>query len=126
MPFPRSIARFNKRITNPVLGRLVGRVGPFVWLEHTGRRSGKLYRTPIMAFRQGDAVLIALTYGPATDWVRNIQASGTARLVMKDGAFALSDPHLIEGDPRSLPYPPPVPLFLTLLRVRHALRMRVA
>lgn len=79
MPIPRGVTRFNKRIANPVLGRLVG-VGPFAELEHVGRRSGRVRHTVLLAFRRGSGVVVALTYGPDVDWFKNIGVAGAARM----------------------------------------------
>ena len=46
----RVIAHFNKYVTNP-LQRLWAPWLPYMAvIEHTGRKSGKPYRTPVMAF----------------------------------------------------------------------------
>jgi deazaflavin-dependent oxidoreductase (nitroreductase family) len=72
MPIPMAIARFNRTVTNRITSRFAGRIPPFVMLEHRGRKSGKRYRTPLMLFHQGPYVLIVLTYGERTDWLRNL------------------------------------------------------
>ncbi|HWK81167.1 MAG TPA: nitroreductase/quinone reductase family protein, partial [Thermomicrobiales bacterium] len=63
MPLPRAIARANRNGLNRLTRRFAGRIPPFVLLTHTGRRSGAAYSVPLMAFRHGDAFVIALTYG---------------------------------------------------------------
>ncbi|HEY7989222.1 MAG TPA: hypothetical protein VIE19_08390 [Lapillicoccus sp.] len=65
MAVPHALRRINKRVTNPLLRGLAGH-GWFVELEHVGRRSGRTFRTPLMAFRDGPTVTIALTYGPTS------------------------------------------------------------
>ena len=79
MPVPHAVRRFNKRVTNPVLRHLAGH-GWFVELEHVGRRSGQTFRTPLMAFRSGSTVTVALTYGPDVEWLRNLRAAGGGRM----------------------------------------------
>lgn len=79
VPVPHAVRRFNKRVTNPLLRHLVGH-GWFVEIEHVGRRSGTTFRTPLMAFRDGSTVTVALTYGPDVDWLRNVRAAGGARM----------------------------------------------
>lgn len=79
MPLPHAVAAFNRQCTNRALSRLSG-FGPFAVIEHIGRRSGRVHRTVILAFRRGDLVTIALTYGPNVDWLRNIETAGGARL----------------------------------------------
>lgn len=79
MPLPHAVANANRVFTNRVLRQLSG-IGPFAELEHVGRRSGRVYRTVILAFRHGPAFTVALTYGPDVDWLRNIEAAGGGRL----------------------------------------------
>ncbi len=101
MPLLPRVARFNRRVTNPLANRAAGRVPPLAIVIHTGRRSGKTYRTPVMAFRAPDGgYLIALTYGPDTDWVRNVVAAGGCGLVRGGKTVRLTSPLLVErGDP---------------------------
>ena len=46
MPLPRSVARFNRRVTNRLLGRLAPRLPGFGIVVHTGRKTQRRYRTP--------------------------------------------------------------------------------
>lgn len=107
MPLTAAIARFNKKVTNPVLGHLVG-YGPFAQVEHVGRTSGRTYRTVLMAFRQPPpagtdsqdfgTVTMALTYGPDVDWLRNATAAGHARLRFQGRILTLGQPRLLPTD----------------------------
>jgi deazaflavin-dependent oxidoreductase (nitroreductase family) len=123
VPFPRSIARFNRFVTNPVLSLIAGRVGPFGMLEHVGRKSGKPRKTPIMLFREPTGYVIALTYGPRTDWVANVRSAGRCVVTVHRERIELVDPQLIEGDPASFDFPAPVIFFLHRMRVRYFLRL---
>ena len=78
MPLPRVIARLNKRFTNRLIEPLVARTASFAIVEHHGRRSGKLYRTPVNLFACDGDFVVALTYGPGADWVRNVMAGPSA------------------------------------------------
>jgi hypothetical protein len=78
MAIPHAVGRFNKVVTNKVFVHLAGH-GPFIELEHVGRHSGRVYRVPLNAFRTGDTVTFALTYGPRVDWLRNVRAVGGCR-----------------------------------------------
>lgn len=91
MPLPAVVPRVNKHVVNPVLRHLAGH-GPFVEVEHIGRRSGTAYRTPLMAFRSGSAVTIALTYGPHVDWLRNVRAAGGCRMHLGRQLLTLGAP----------------------------------
>ena len=76
MPLPRAVARFNRHVTNRILGPFAYVLPLFGVVVHRGRRSRRLYRTPVNVFRRPGGVVIALTYGPESDWVRNVLAAG--------------------------------------------------
>jgi deazaflavin-dependent oxidoreductase (nitroreductase family) len=96
MRLPRQAARFNRVFTNRFFGPLAGRVPPWVLVEHSGRRSGRTYRTVVWAFpRRGDLV-VALTYGPGSDWVRNVRVAGRCR-VRWLRRWATYTPELVQG-----------------------------
>lgn len=80
MELPRGLARFNKAINNPIQGLYAWLVPPWAVILHRGRRSGRTYRTPVLAFRRGRLVIIALLYGDESDWLRNLRA-GRGRIV---------------------------------------------
>lgn len=91
MPAPLALTPYVKRFVNPVLRHLAGH-GWFVELEHVGRRSGTAHRTPLLAFRDGDTVTVALTYGPGVQWLKNIRAAGRARMHWHDLLLDLGAP----------------------------------
>ncbi|MDN5789329.1 MAG: nitroreductase family deazaflavin-dependent oxidoreductase [Micrococcales bacterium] len=91
MPIPSAITGFNKRYLNKVTVHLAGH-GYFVELEHVGRRSGTRFHTPLMAFRDGAIVTIALTYGPDVDWLRNLRAAGGGRMHIGRALLSLGAP----------------------------------
>jgi deazaflavin-dependent oxidoreductase (nitroreductase family) len=96
MPLPRQAARFNRVFTNRLFAPLAGRVPPWVVVEHVGRRSGRTYRTVVWAFpRRGDLIM-ALTYGPSADWVRNVTAAGHCQVKWR-GHWASYAPELRRG-----------------------------
>jgi deazaflavin-dependent oxidoreductase (nitroreductase family) len=103
MPLPRALGRLNVRVTNRILGPILTRLPWFAWLEHVGRRSGRAYRTPIMVFRRGDVGIIAMTYGPATDWAQNVEAAGRAIVVERRGRRTLlREPRIVRDPTRRL------------------------
>lgn len=107
MPIPRAVTQLNKRYANKALVHLAGH-GWFVELEHTGRRSGRTYRVPIMAFDGGDVVTIALTYGPGVDWLANLHTAGGGRMHLRDELLHLGQPaRLTDAEGRArVPQPP--------------------
>jgi deazaflavin-dependent oxidoreductase (nitroreductase family) len=107
MPLPARLARFNRRVSNPLTRTFAGRVPPFAIVEHHGRTSGREYRTPVMAFGAGQGIIIALTYGAETHWVKNVLAAGGCVLVRRGRRASLGNPRLV-GERDGLPQVPGV------------------
>jgi len=116
MPLPMALARFNRRVTNRLTGTFAGRLPGFGIVEHRGRTSGRTYRTPINVSRRPGGYVVALTYGPDAQWVRNVLAAGGAVLETGGRRHQLRNPRLVR-DPRRRPVPPPVRAVLGLVNV---------
>ena len=116
MPLPAALARFNRRVTNPLLMRGLGGLRPpgYAVVVHHGRRSGRAYRTPISVFRRRGGYVVALTYGPRTDWLRNVLAAGECLLERRGRRVRLANPRVVR-DPRRRLVPLPVRLVLRLV-----------
>jgi deazaflavin-dependent oxidoreductase (nitroreductase family) len=123
MPVPASMTKVNRRIINPVTSKFAGRIPPFSMLEHIGRTSHTHYRTPIMAFQSGNDFIIALTYGPGTDWVRNVIAAGGCTIEYRRNRIELIDPELLQCDPATLPFPWLVRKILDMMQVNNFLNL---
>ena len=95
MRFADQRARFNRRVMNPLVRPLCGRVAMWSLVEQRGRRSGTVYRTPVSMFPTPDGVAILLAYGDDRDWVRNIVAAGGGRAVMGGKTFDVTDPRIV-------------------------------
>lgn len=76
VPFPRSVARLNKRYTNRFIEPVVRLFSGFAVVTHRGRKSGVDYETPLFAFDYEGSLLVALTYGRGADWARNVAVGG--------------------------------------------------
>ena len=50
---------------------------------------------PSTAWQTEDGFVIALTYGPETAWVKNVQASSTAKLECDGEVIELRDPEIV-------------------------------
>src|SRR5258705_13272354 len=57
----RWLARVNIVLTNRITSRFAARLPGFGILTHVGRKSGRVYRTPVNVFRVSEGFLIALT-----------------------------------------------------------------
>lgn len=106
MPVPLKVTPYVRLFVNPVLRNLAG-FGWFVELEHVGRRSGTPHRTPLMAFREGDVITIALTYGPGVQWLKNVRTAGGARMHWRSRLLELGPPRDLSTDEgiRRMPQP---------------------
>jgi deazaflavin-dependent oxidoreductase (nitroreductase family) len=113
MPLPRRLAKFNRVVTNRVLGPLARYLPGFAIVSHVGRRSGRTYRTPVNAYRRGSGYVIALVYGADSQWVRNVLAAGGADIETRGRRLHVVGPEVVRDPARSLvPRPVRVPLRL--------------
>ena len=94
MPLPRTLARFNRAVTNRLTTPVARWLPGTAVVEHRGRRSGRTFRTPVLVFPDGDTLRIALTYGADTDWVRNVCAAGSAVVHSRGRAVPVTAPRL--------------------------------
>jgi deazaflavin-dependent oxidoreductase (nitroreductase family) len=100
MPLPRSVARFNRVVTNRILGPLAPYLPSFGVVVHEGRKTHVVRRTPVRVFRRPGSYLVALTYGPESDWVRNVLASGGCELETGGRRLRLVQPRLVHDEQR--------------------------
>ena len=86
------------RLLNPPIRRLAGRSGvPLLGLvSHQGRRSGRTYVTPVGVGSTGTAFLIPLTFGPASDWCRNVLAAGGCSITWHGQQFAADQAEVVD------------------------------
>ena len=125
MPAPHWLARLNLRVTNHLLGPLAKRLPGMGIVIHTGRKSRRLYRTPVMIFNRGERLIIALTYGRDSQWVHNVLADEGCDLETQHHIFHLSHPHLLHDEKRGA-MPSFVRFILSLLNVSDFLEFTIA
>ena len=100
MPLPRTLARWNKVGLNRVTKHVAAWMPGFGVVAHTGRRSGRRYQTPVNVFPAEDGYLLALTYGPDSDWVKNVLAAGGCELMTRGRIVRLVSPQLVHDENR--------------------------
>jgi deazaflavin-dependent oxidoreductase (nitroreductase family) len=125
MPAMRFMRPFTTRFINPVTRRFAGHLPDFAILIYRGRRSGRVYRTPMNVFPHGDDYVFALTYGSDVQWVKNVLAAGGCELEMRGGTVRLTNPRLFV-DPKQRLMPLPVRFFLRVMGVTEFLSTRRA
>jgi deazaflavin-dependent oxidoreductase (nitroreductase family) len=102
MVAPRGLARFNRQVTNRILGVLAPVAPGFGMITHVGRKSGNTYRTPVNILGVDGGYFIALTYGRNSDWVRNVLAAGGCDVVMRGRTVHLAEPEIVHDPQRSM------------------------
>jgi deazaflavin-dependent oxidoreductase (nitroreductase family) len=92
----QNVLRLFTRAMRPLAMRSAGKEGSGTCVvRHAGRRSGRVYETPVVAARHGDFFLIALPYGSRTDWLQNVLSKGSAVIVANGQAHEVDQPELI-------------------------------
>ena len=110
----RWVAAFNLAVTNRITGLFAGWLPGFGILTHVGRKSGKVYRTPINVFRASNGFIIALTYSSQSEWVKNVVAAGGCKLKTRGKKYQLSAPKIVR-DPTRRRFPIPVRIVLRIV-----------
>jgi deazaflavin-dependent oxidoreductase (nitroreductase family) len=91
----RWLAKINIAFTNRITGVFAGWLPGFGILTHVGRKSGKVYRTPVNVFRASNGFIIALTYSSQSEWVKNVLAAGGCELKTRGKKYRLSALHVV-------------------------------
>src|SRR6187402_2221968 len=103
---PAWLPAFNLRITNPIQGLWAPYLPPYAVVVHTGRRSGKTYKSPVIAQRRGTTLSIPLLYGADAQWVKNVLAAGGATILRRGREHTLRSPRVVtDAAPGELPGP---------------------
>jgi deazaflavin-dependent oxidoreductase (nitroreductase family) len=125
--FVDRIIRPMTHVWNPLVLRIAGS-----WwfpiaslLHHRGRKSGRLYATPVTAVRRGGFVWLAVTFGENSGWVRNIMAAREADLRYRGVDYHLVEAVMVDGAGGKSELPAVIRLgMMPLLGVRKVIRMR--
>jgi deazaflavin-dependent oxidoreductase (nitroreductase family) len=81
-PLVLDTVRRTGRAMKPLALKSAGTPGAYASVvRHVGRTTGRPYETPVQAVATDDGFVIALPYGPNTDWLKNVLASGSATIV---------------------------------------------
>jgi len=99
----RRLARFNRTVTNPIQGQYAWLLPPWAVICHRGRRTGRLYRTPVNAYRRGSTLAIVVLYGEESDWVRNVLAGG-GQIVRGGHTYELLETGLVDPRRQAVPH----------------------
>jgi deazaflavin-dependent oxidoreductase (nitroreductase family) len=122
MPLPRWVAKVNRRFTNHLARPLATHAPGFGVVVHSGRKSHRVYRTPVNVFGTPDGYVIALTYGADSDWVRNVLAAGECGLEVRGRVEHVAVGAVVH-DESAARVPRPVALVLRMLHVADFLKL---
>jgi deazaflavin-dependent oxidoreductase (nitroreductase family) len=100
MPIPRVVGRWNRVGLNRITRHIAPWMPGFGVVVHRGRRSGRRYLTPVNVFASEDGYVFALTYGPDTDWVKNVLAADRCELRTRGRTIQLVSPRLFHDQIR--------------------------
>lgn len=94
----KNVQRIHQRLYDSGKGWIVGWL--ILLLRHTGRKSGKLYATPLQYEKIGETYCIGAARGSSADWFRNVQANpnvdvSVGRQRFKALAEAVTDPEKV-------------------------------
>jgi deazaflavin-dependent oxidoreductase (nitroreductase family) len=116
----------NKYVINKILIHIAGKkFGHFAILEHTGRKSGKYYHTPIIAEPVENGFVSALTYGKKVDWYENILARERCFLRWKNHDYSLINPRFVEAEIGLAAFPPLLQPILRRKGIEYYLRLDI-
>jgi deazaflavin-dependent oxidoreductase (nitroreductase family) len=101
VPLPRWLARANKAGLNRVVKHAAPWAPTLGLIVHTGRRTGHRYETPVMVFPAPGGFVIALTYGPGTEWVKNVVAADGCELRTGGRTLNMISPRVYHDEARA-------------------------
>src|SRR5437016_5264843 len=104
MHLPDFLRRVNRVVTNPLLGTVAWLVPPLAVVHHVGRKSGRAYTSPVIAFRTPTGYVIPMTYGRDVDWAQNLLASGQGEVVQHGKTYPLKNPRIVHRT-EDIPFP---------------------
>lgn len=86
------------KATGPIALRVAetGLIPIWAVVRHRGRRSGKLYSTPIAIRPTADGFVLPLPWGEGTDWCRNLRAAGGGVVRWGGGEIEITSPEIID------------------------------
>jgi deazaflavin-dependent oxidoreductase (nitroreductase family) len=117
--------RFHHAVGNRLQMRSAGTPGTYASvIRHQGRTTGRTYLTPVWAAPTEDGFVIAIVYGPSTDWLKNVLAAGTAAIVHHGGTCAVGQPEIVPMDSVRAYFPATIARTQRLVDVDQCLRVR--
>lgn len=118
------VGRLARDAGNPRVLKTAGTPGgPASVIQHRGRTSGRVFQTPVTPTQTADGFVIALPYGPGTDWVKNVLAAGAATLVHEGQTYSVERPEVVPVAAAAADFGARERRILRLLGVQECLRL---
>ncbi|WP_249011145.1 hypothetical protein [Conexibacter sp. DBS9H8] len=100
---PAWLPAFNLRVTNRVQGIYAPYLPPLAVVVHVGRRSRRVFTTPVIAQLYDGKVAIPLPYSATAQWVKNLQAAGGGEMIRRGRRFGFANPRILTEATETLP-----------------------
>ena len=123
-----ALLRVGVRHLNPFMLSIAGsrRLPMLAIVHHQGRRSGRVYTTPLAARPTADGFVIPLTFGPQADWIRNVQAAGGCTIRWKGADYVVVEPVIVDWPTVRSAFSPLERLIVPLVGIEQCVRLRYA
>lgn len=106
---------------------------PIIWhlmrltvLKHTGRRSGRVYATPVSGRPTATGFVVPLTFWEKTDWYRNSLAANGCVIQWKGIEYRLIDPQIVSPAAAIPAFNPVERLLLPRIGIKQYIQFRYA
>jgi len=109
-------------LAHPVISRLMR----LAVLKHTGRRSGRVYATPVSARPTATGFVVPLSFGEKADWYRNALAANGCVIQWKGIAYRLIDPQMVSPAAALPAFNPVERLLLPVIGIKQFIQFRYA
>ena len=101
MPARRWLARLINRVgLNRITRHVTAGARGFGVIVHRGRKTGRVYRTPVNIFARRGGYTVALTYGTDSEWLRNALSAGSCWVVTSGRRVELIRPRVVHDPAR--------------------------
>ena len=109
------------QILNGTLNQVTRRIarsghGPFSLIRHVGRRSGRMYETPLILVRVPEGFVAELTYGENVNWYRNVVAAGHCVVIHHSREYPITGIERLDAGAGRRAFPRPFRQILTVTR----------
>ncbi|TMC82304.1 MAG: nitroreductase family deazaflavin-dependent oxidoreductase [Chloroflexi bacterium] len=124
----RRAVRFFAGFINPLTLVIAGRRWmPIVGvIHHRGRKSGRMYDTPLGMRPLGDTFVMPRTFGENAAWYLNVKAAGWGVVTYKGHDYTVVEPQVIDYATAAPAFPRYELLQFRLVGINEYLRMRQA